>query len=265
MALNERECNVSGKSKSTRTVSECSPNTGPTCDDGATCEPFRLSRGKNARAATTSCAHGTVAMPTTVRRKNARRSKTGRTATEPPPTTATTQDGTSMLFAVATRAKRTAVRGRAVTSAKRASAITSSALLRHFAHELWYARILHTSGEMLPGLGGDFDLSWNRLVTLCCPSDSERVALGLTINGNDCLCLVSLPTPTASDWRGGKRKRKKGTQANLRDEYTQATGYTYLPIEGFTAVQGFPDMWTALDHSETQSSRKSHNGSAEES
>jgi hypothetical protein len=145
--------------------------------------------------------------------------------------------------------------------AQRVLAVSSSALLMRFAQGLFSERIRVTSGAMLPGLGGGCELAWNRLVTLSCPSDCERVALALSTSGRGCSCSVSLPTPTASDWRGGKRRHKHGIQCNLRDEFTQRTGWLYLHPEDLEAAMGFPTTWTELDASETPSSPRSLSGS----
>ncbi len=151
------------------------------------------------------------------------------------------------------------------SQAERVLAVTSSALLMHCGLALFSERIRVISGEMLPGLGGECELAWSRLATLCCPSDSERVALGLSIKGNACSCSVSLPTPVASDWKGGKRKRKKGYQANLRDEFTQTTGWLYLHPEDLEAAMGFPATWSELSGSATRSTPPSPSGSESES
>ena len=149
--------------------------------------------------------------------------------------------------------------------AQRVLAVSSSALLMRFAQGLFSERIRVTSGAMLPGLGGGCELAWNRLVTLSCPSDCERVALALSTSGRGCSCSVSLPTPTASDWRGGKRRQKHGSQCNLRDEFTQRTGWLYLHPEDLEAAMGFPATWTELGASETPSSPKSQSGSGDKS
>lgn len=162
----------------------------------------------------------------------------------------------SIASSAAIRARPTAQQSAAERASKRVLGVSSSALLLHFARALWSEKIQHSQGEMLLGLGGDFDTSLSRLVTLSCPSDCEPVALGLSISVTDCSCLPSYPTPTASDWKGGKRKQKAGTQANLRDVFTQATGLLYLHPEDLEAAQGFPITWGELRHSETPSSLK---------
>ena len=180
-------------------------------------------------------------------------------------TTTITPCGGPTSFAAATRAKRTAEPAPEITARNRASAMSSSALLRHFAHALWSAKIQPSPGPTLPGLGGECELLWNRLATLSCPSDSEPVALGLTTSATGCSCSLSYPTPTASDWKGGKRKRKAGSQANLRDEFTQRTGLLYLHPADCEAAMGFPTMWTELRPSETPSTPTLPSGSGGES
>jgi hypothetical protein len=80
----------------------------------------------------------------------------------------------------------------------RISAVSSSALLMSFARELWSGRIPTRVAPTLPGLGGECDPHWSELDTLCCPSDSDPAALGLTTDATGCSCSVSVPTPTAS-------------------------------------------------------------------
>jgi hypothetical protein len=173
--------------------------------------------------------------------------------------------GELTLSLAATPANRTVPPSVTVSRHNRASAVSSSALLMHFARALWSERIRPSCEPMLPGLGGECELSWNRLVTLCCPLDCERAALGLSTKGIECSCSPSLPTPTASDWRGGKRKRKPGTQANLRDVFTQTTGWLYLHPEDLEVVNGFPATWSELEGSATQSIPLAQNGLATES
>lgn len=147
-----------------------------------------------------------------------------------------------------------------VDQALRAARISSSALLRNFAHALFCGKTHRMSERTLPGLGLDFEPLLSPLGTLSCPSDSGRVALGRSTKETGCSCSVIIPTPTASDWRGGKRKRKKGSQANLRDVYTQATGLLYGHPEEWEVVAGFPTTWTECEESETQSTQQSVNG-----
>jgi hypothetical protein len=114
-------------------------------------------------------------------------------------------------------------------------------------------------------LGGESDLPLSRLVTLCCPSDSEPVALGLSTSATDCSCSPSFPTPTATDWKGGKRYIREGFSPNFRDWWMSIHGRTYPHELAITAAMGFPATWTWLRPPETPSSPKSPNGSADES
>lgn len=143
----------------------------------------------------------------------------------------------------ATPARLTVLPLAAALQPSRALALSSSASLMLFARALFSARIQHEFGGSLPGLGGDSELASNLLVTLCCPSDCGPVALAGSIDGIGCSCSVNYPTPTATDWKGGKA-RKRGQQSNLRDLWKEWTGQTYLPPEVSAAVQGFPIMWT---------------------
>lgn len=224
---------------------ECSINIGPECEGMTTCEhsqPPVISSTLTIDVETAGCTCGTG-------------SHASRAASGPE----------SICLPLVILAKRTAEPALAITSANRASALNASASLMHLARALYSARIRPTRERMLPGLGGDSGLALNRLVTLCCPSDCERVVLGLSTNGTDCSCSVSAPTPTASDWRGGKRKRKAGTQANLRDVFTQTTGWLYMPPEALEAAQGFPPMWSELPDLATPSIPTVPSGSASES
>lgn len=160
-------------------------------------------------------------------------------------------NGESMSFAGATHARLTLEPLEDMSPNQRALRVSSSALLMFFARELWSEKIqpLCEGTHLLPG--GSSEAAWNALVTLACPSNYEPVALGLNTKGNECSCWVSYPTPTATDWKGGKA-RKRGMQANLRDLWKEWTGQTYPPPEVSIAVQGFPIMWTRCVRSATQ-------------
>ena len=154
--------------------------------------------------------------------------------------------GESILSVAATPARKTAGHAPPEPVVNRVLAVSSSALLMHFARDLFFERILPTSGAMLPGLGGDSEIRWSRLVTLCCPSDCEPAALALSIDANECSCSVSYPTPTASDWKGGKvhQAKRDGFSPVFRDWWKATTGLLYPPISVIEAVQGFPDTWS---------------------
>src|SRR6266403_2925135 len=79
----------------------------------------------------------------------------------------------------ATPAKKTVTPDKPQTQSARLSAVSSSQLLMSFARDLFFARIRPSLDQTPLGLGGDFDPSWNDLVTLCCPSNSGPVALAL--------------------------------------------------------------------------------------
>ncbi len=101
-------------------------------------------------------------------------------------------------------------------SMTRASAQHSSPLLTRFARALFSERIRTRAERMLPGLGGTFDPDWRLLATLFCPSDSERVALGLTIDGIGCGCSASYGTMNNTGIDGGSNSRKGPTGQNAR-------------------------------------------------
>lgn len=175
-------------------------------------------------------------------------------------------NGQLIASSAATPAKQTQPPPAPVLPECRASAVSSSALLRHFAHALWSERIRRTSKQMHLGRGGDFDVNWNRLVTLCCPSDSERVALGLTTAETDCSCLPKIPTPTASDWKGGTAKtHPKSSRQLFRHYWARQTGTPYAPCQVYEAAQGFPITWTELNAAATPLSQQSPTGLADAS
>jgi len=156
---------------------------------------------------------------------------------------------TSMSSAEAIRARQTVQQSVPVDPKKRASAVSSCELLVRFAQSLWCERIQVTSGSVLHGLGGDSGLALSRLVTLACPSDCERVALGHSTGVNGCSCLVLMPTPTANAWKGGtvKDHLKANRETTFVHWWTRRFGQTYPSIAVIEAVQGFPDSWTDLE------------------
>jgi hypothetical protein len=129
---------------------------------------------------------------------------------------------------------------------------TSSALLTYFARRLFSVRIQRDHGQMLLGLGGDFDASSSVLATLSCPSDSGPVALALTTDAIGCSCSPSWPTPCARDWKG-KTPRSSST-VTIPDKL----GGDPHP-EFYEELMGFPIGWTALEHSEMPSSPRPEN------
>lgn len=146
----------------------------------------------------------------------------------------------------ATRASRIAEPWEGISQAERILRVSSSELLMYFARALWSERIRHSCESARLLHGGPSEAAWNSLVTLACPSNCEPAVLGLSTSGSECSCSVSYPTPTATDWKGGKA-RKRGRQANLRDLWKEWTGQTYLPPEVSAAVQGLPIMWTKCE------------------
>lgn len=143
----------------------------------------------------------------------------------------------------------------------RALRVSSSGLLMRFARDLFCERIRPLCEGMHLHHGGSSEMAWNALVTLACPSSSEPVALAVATKGSECSCSARYPTPTATDWKGGKAN-KRGVSLVLRDKWKEWTGQTYLPVEVSTAVQGFPPMWTKCEELGTPFLRQSPNGSA---
>lgn len=60
-----------------------------------------------------------------------------------------------------------------------------------------------------------------------------------------------LPTPLATDWKGGSRQ-KRLVKSQLRHWITCTTGLSYPHPSAYEALMGFPISWTELDLSETQ-------------
>lgn len=151
-----------------------------------------------------------------------------------------------------THAKKTATPEREVHARNRASAVSSSVLLMHFAHALWSEKIHPPSDVMLLGPGDDFDPSLSRLVTLACPSDCEPVALGLSTSVTGCSCSVRYPTPTRSDRKGMSSKKwrlqRPGKTGFVR--FTDVLGGVPHP-DFLELVMGFPEKWTETEPSET--------------
>lgn len=136
-----------------------------------------------------------------------------------------------------THAKRTVELESRQERERRLSALNSSALLMNFARDLFSARIPRESAPMLPGLGGDFGPVLNALATLCCPSDSEPVALALSISATGCSCLPSIPTPTASQIGCRDVPRMLARRERCREKHGNGNGF------GLTFYQ-----WFAVKH-----------------
>ena len=132
---------------------------------------------------------------------------------------------------------------------RRALAVSSSALLMHFAQELFCEKTHQPPSETPNGVGGVSEASWNRLVTLCCPSDSGRVALGLTTDGIACSCSPRWPTPMAASWGSEGHQnmlRRLGVTENI------IGGHAPMNPQLYEHLQGFPEGWSEIEVSETQ-------------
>ena len=132
-------------------------------------------------------------------------------------------NGAATSFAEATLAKKTAQQESMKEQDRRLLALNSSALLKSFALDLFSGRTRHEFDPMLPGLGSDSETNLSDLATLCCPSDSDPVALGLITKGTACSCLVSIPPPSANLFAvkdvekllaRRQREREKGRNGN---------------------------------------------------
>jgi hypothetical protein len=218
---------------------EFSPNIGPMFVDTATCDPSRL-RDCNSRT------------PGEVAPSDRSRPTLSETSPE--------NIGELTSSAEATHVKATPSPD-LETSAKRALAVNSSALLSGFARELWSEKTQHGPAAMLPGLGGECETSLNESVTRYFRSDCEPVVLALSINGTDCCCSPSLPTPKASAANYGRpRKGDRGDlQAAILRRLELSSGL--LNPEFVETMQGFPTGWTDLGVSEIPLQLPSPNGS----
>lgn len=185
-------------------------------------------------------------------------------------------NGIAQPSSAAIRAKRIAGPDSEAAQANRRSAVSSSELLMNFARELWSERIRQRRASTLPGLGPGFDPSLSDLVTLCCPSDCEPVALGLTVNASDCSCLLKGPTPCARDWKdnGDVEKVKRHYERNQREkrgsQFPRWVAFHHGFVPGpivYEVALGFPEDWTLIESAalETAFAPKSPSGSADES
>jgi hypothetical protein len=128
------------------------------------------------------------------------------------------------------------------------SALRQSALLTRFALDLFSEKIQVSSGLTLFAPGERCELILSHLDTLCCHSDSEPVALALSIDGKGCSCSPRYPTPTASDWKGSTGKgSRRGTLAERLAILAGKPGETCYPHPEFVeALMGFRVGWSAL-------------------
>jgi hypothetical protein len=133
--------------------------------------------------------------------------------------------GESMLSAAATPVRRTAELASQEERERRLLALSSSALLTFFARELWSVKIRREYAPTLPGLGIAFDPNWSALATLCCPSDLEPVALGLSTNWIGCSCLPSVPTPTASQFACKDVPRMLARRERCKEKHNNGNGF----------------------------------------
>lgn len=176
--------------------------------------------------------------------------------------------GELISSAVETHARRTATPGFTPTPETRLSVMSSSGLLRSFGLALFSERIRRECEKTHRGRGGDFEPSWSDVATLCCPSDSGPVALGLTTDGTGCSCLRNgspkVFTPTASDWKGstGRGSRRNTLAEQCAIAAGPNDGGTVYPHPEFVeAVMRFPASWTGCVASETPLIPSSPSGS----
>lgn len=74
-----------------------------------------------------------------------------------------------------------------------------------------------------------------------------------TTSASDCLSLPLVPTPMASDGKGGHTpSASRGAMHNLRDWFVMYYGILYPPVVMVEYLMGFPTGWTDLEDSATQ-------------
>lgn len=141
---------------------------------------------------------------------------------------------------------------------RRVSAFNSCKSLMKFARAVFSAKIRQSHVKPRHGRGGDFGSVLNNLGTLCCPSDSGRVALALTTGETGCSCTPNYPTLLRADATRGpdKRLRKGSGGPNLR----AVLGHPITPAFA-EEFMGFPDGWTDCKDSETLFTQTRLNGS----
>lgn len=150
---------------------------------------------------------------------------------------ATRRSGESMSSAEATHARGTATPGASTSADTRIWAVNSSALLTHFVRALWSEKTRTPAAPTLFGPGGVCGMSWSDSATLCSPSASDRVALGLTTDGTGCSCSATVPTPTASLFSCGDVPRLLARRERCRERAGNGFGLT---LGQWCAVQLYP-------------------------
>jgi hypothetical protein len=168
--------------------------------------------------------------------------------------------------AVATHAKGTATQPASINGSNPTWEKSLSPSLRNFARALFSERIHRLSNQMPLGLGFDSEVNSGDLDTMFCHSESVPVALAMTIDGKDCSCLRSHPTPIASDHKGSTGKGCR--YGSLAEHVAMQCGQhktCYPNPEYVEQVMGFPIGWSDLQDLETQSMSALPNSSAEQS
>lgn len=157
-----------------------------------------------------------------------------------------------ILFAGAIHASKTATPDETEKRYRRHLAVNSSVLLMSFALALCCEKI-HPSLDAMPlGHGGDSAMNLSALIMRCCPSDSERVVLALTIDGKGCSCSPSYRTPTARDWKGMSAKKwRERTDGDKTPTLPDQLGGVPHP-DFVEELMGFPIGWTDCARSVTQ-------------
>jgi len=122
-----------------------------------------------------------------------------------------------------------------------------------------------TSQRCLDGEWEEFSGTWPRSGTMQNGNAYRRRPLVRITDAIEYSSLPIVPTPSACDHKGSGRPRKgRGPGNNLRDWFRQTYGFVYPPVRVVEYLMGFEIGNTCCTPSETQSSRKSRNGSAGE-
>jgi len=167
-----------------------------------------------------------------------------------------TPNGKSMLSAAVSRANQLATQGSgAGILTADGSGQSSPESLASFDHttQSWKTSVL--------SLFEDSDASLETFANSGLMRNGQCFRRRPLVQHTDATGFSLLPTPLATDWKGGTRQRDL-VKSQLRHWITCVTGLRYPNPLAYEAMMGFPASWTELEDSATPSSRKSRNGSA---
>jgi hypothetical protein len=123
-----------------------------------------------------------------------------------------------------------------------------------------------TSQLCLDGEWSEFSETWPRAGMTQNGIAFQREPLAPIFYATECLSSPLVPSAVSVDHKGAGRDRlERGANNNLRDYFAITWNTLYPPVAMVEYLMGYPAGWTALEDSETPSSRKSRNGSEGES